>query len=313
MQLVPVVIAIAALNFILLSLAPGDAAEILSASDGGGSASDVAALRHSLGLDQPLYLRFLHYMVRLFTLHLGQSQMRDMPVATLIWQRIPPTLLLMFVALTIAVVIGVSLGIVAAMNHGRLLDHGLSFVSLLLYATPQFWLGLMLIIVFSVHFRWFPSGGMYSIGTSETGLAFALDVTHHLVLPALTLAVFYLAIYFRLMRSSMLEVLNQDYITAARARGVGEVELGASHAARNAFLPVITFAGVQLGNALGGQILIETVFGWPGLGRLVMDALLSRDLPVLLGVLFISSVMVVAMNLIVDILYGVLDPRISNC
>jgi peptide/nickel transport system permease protein len=309
-QLVPVILAIAALNFLLLSIAPGDAADIIAASYGGASAEEVDAVRQSLGLDQPFHIRFLAYLGRVLTLDLGYSHAQGLPVLDLVLDRVPATLLLMVSALVIAVVLGVLLGIVAAGAHRSWLDEVLGVLSLLIYATPQFWLGLMLIVVFSVQLGILPSGGMASIGGDLTGLARVLDVGRHLILPALTLALFYMATYTRLMRSSMLEVLNLDYITAARARGVSEAGVAARHAARNAILPVVTLAGVQIGHALGGSILIETVFGWPGLGRLIFDALLQRDLPTLLGVLLISSIMVVVVNLIVDIAYGLLDPRI---
>jgi peptide/nickel transport system permease protein len=310
LQIVPIVIAIAGLNFLLLSLAPGDAADIITAGYGGASAEEVGAVRHSLGLDQPLYIRFLAYMGHLLFLDLGYSHTQGVPVLGLVASRIPATLLLMVTALAIAILLGIVLGIVASMAHRSWIDESLTVASLLIYATPQFWLGLMLIVVFSVQLAILPSGGMMTIGGDGGALGRLLDIGRHLILPAVTLALFYIATYTRLMRSSMLEVLNLDYITAARARGASERQIGMSHAARNALLPVVTLAGIQIGHALGGSILIETVFGWPGLGRLVFDALLQRDLPTLLGVLFISSVMVVVLSLVVDIVYGLLDPRI---
>jgi len=313
LQIVPVVIAIAALNFLLLSLAPGDAADIITAGYGGASVEEVNAVRHALGLDQPLYIRFLAYMSHLLTFDLGYSHVQGATVLSLVAARIPATLLLMMSALGIAIVLGIALGIVAAMRHRSWIDHTLTVVSLLIYATPQFWLGLMLIVLFSVQFGLLPSGGMTTIGGAggvHGWFGGTVDVLRHLILPATTLALFYVATYTRLMRSSMLEILDLDYITAARARGASERQIGSRHAARNALLPVVTLAGVQIGHALGGSILIETVFGWPGLGRLVFDALLQRDLPTLLGVLFVSSVMVVVASLVVDIVHGLLDPRI---
>lgn len=310
LQLVPVIIAIAALNFLLLSIAPGDAADIITASYGGASAEEVDAVRQSLGLDQPIHLRFLAYLGRVMVLDLGTSHAQGVPVLDLVLGRMPATLLLMVSALVIAVLAGILLGVLAAMFHRSWLDEALTVLSLLIYATPQFWLGLMLIVVFSVELGLLPSGGMTSIGRSFTAMGRVVDVAQHLILPATTLALFYMATYTRLMRSAMLEVLSLDYITAARARGVSEGQVATRHAASNAILPVITLAGVQIGHALGGSILIETVFGWPGLGRLIFDALLQRDLPTLLGVLLISSVMVVVVSLVVDIAYGLLDPRI---
>jgi peptide/nickel transport system permease protein len=214
-------------------------------------------------------------------------------------------------AITLAVTVGVVAGVTAARRHRRWLDTVISVGALLVYATPAFWLGLMLIVLFSVHLDVLPSGGMATIAARRTGLAYALDVLRHLVLPATTLALFYVAVYTRLMRTAMLEVARLEYVTTARAKGLDERVVAWKHCARNALLPVVTLAGLQLGHLLGGSVLIETVFGWPGLGRLVFDALLQRDLNLLLGILFVSSVVVVLMNLVVDVVYGVLDPRIA--
>jgi peptide/nickel transport system permease protein len=196
------------------------------------------------------------------------------------------------------------------MRHRRWVDSFVSVVALVVYATPQFWLGLMLIVLFSITLGILPSGGMMTIATDMSLGTRALDVTRHLVLPGLTLGLFYVAVYARLMRASMLDVYTFDFITAARAKGISEARVGFVHAASNALLPVVTLAGVQIGHLLGGSILVETVFGWPGLGRLVFDALLQRDLNLLLGILFVSSIVVVLANLAVDLIYGLLDPRI---
>jgi peptide/nickel transport system permease protein len=311
-QLVPVIVAIAALNFVLLSLAPGDAAEILAASSGGASTEYVDELRHAMGTDRPWIAQFGAYMGRLAHFDLGYSQVQGQPVFDLVTERVPATLLLMITALAISLAVGMLLGMGAAMAHRSWADTTLSIVSLLVYATPQFWLGLMLIVLFSVKLDLLPSGGIMTIGPDMTLPKRIVDVAWHLILPAVTLALFYVAIYTRLMRGTMLEVLKLEYITTARAKGVSERRIGMWHAARNALLPVVTLAGVQVGHALGGSILIETVFGWPGLGRLVFDALKQRDLPVLLGILFISSFTVVLINLLVDLVYGLLDPRIVH-
>ena len=312
LQIIPVVLAIAALNFLLVNLAPGDAASIIVANSGGGSAQEVDALRASLGLNEPLGIRFLLYMKGLLTLNLGYSHVQSMPVIDLVLQRIPATLLLMFTALVFAIVIGVLLGIITAVAHRSVLDHVVNVMTLLVFATPHFWLALMLIVLFSAHLGILPSGGMTTIMGQFSTFGRILDVGRHLVLPALTLAMFYIATYTRLMRSAMLEVLNLDYITAARARGVSERGIAFGHAARNAMLPVVTMAGVQIGHALGGSILIETVFGWPGLGRLVFDSLMQRDLPTLLGVLLISSILVIVVSTLVDVINSLLDPRIAH-
>ena len=312
LQLVPVVLAIAAMNFLLIKMAPGDAADILAGQMGHATLEFTQQLRREFGLDLPLIEQFLIYMGRLLTLDLGVSFLQQQPVLDLILDRLPATLVLMVTALSLAGVLGVGLGVAAARRQGSWIDNLVSVSALIIYATPAFWLGLMLIVLFSIKLDLLPSGGMMQIGAGKTSLAYALDVARHLILPAATLGLFYVAIYTRLMRAAMLEVYGLDFITAARAKGLSEGVIAWTHALRNALLPVVTLAGVQIGHLLGGSVLVETVFGWPGLGRLVFDALLQRDLNLLLGILFVSSVVVVIANLIVDLLYGLLDPRIVH-
>lgn len=312
LQLVPVVLAIAAMNFLLIKMAPGDAADILAGQMGHATLEFTQQLRREFGLDLPLIEQFLIYMGRLLTLDLGVSFLQQQPVLDLILDRLPATLVLMVTAISLAGVLGVGLGVAAARRQGSWIDNLVSVSALIIYATPAFWLGLMLIVLFSIKLDLLPSGGMMQIGAGKTGLASALDVARHLILPAATLGLFYVAIYTRLMRAAMLEVYGLDFITAARAKGLSEGVIAWTHALRNALLPVVTLAGVQIGHLLGGSVLVETVFGWPGLGRLVFDALLQRDLNLLLGILLVSSVVVVIANLIVDLLYGLLDPRIVH-
>lgn len=311
-QVVPVVFAIAAMNFLLLQMAPGDVVDVLTGQMGHASLEFTEQLRREFGLDKPLHEQFLIYMGKLLALDLGLSHMQQVPVVDLIFDRLPATLLLMATAIAIAVSVGVVLGVAAARREGSLLDNLISVVALVVYATPAFWLGLMLIVLFSIVLDILPSGGMMQIGAGLTGVAHVLDVARHLALPALTLGLFYVAIYTRLMRASMLEVYGLDFIVTARAKGLSETTVAWTHALRNALLPVVTLAGVQIGHLLGGSILVETVFGWPGLGRLVFDALLQRDINLLLGVLFVSSAVVILVSLAVDLFYGVLDPRIVH-
>jgi peptide/nickel transport system permease protein len=310
--LVPVVLGIATLNFALLHLAPGDAAEIIAGQSGHGTPEFVAELRKEFGLDKPMLAQYFYFVGNLLTLDLGYSFVQSTPVVKLILERLPATLLLMVTALVMAIAGGVGLGVAAARRRGGLLDAAISVGALVAYAVPTFWLGLMLIVLFSLHLGLLPSGGMIDAGTSRTGMAYALDVAKHLILPAITMALFYVAVYTRLMRASMLEVFGLEYIVTARAKGLDEHAIAWQHAARNAALPVVTLAGLQFGHLLGGSILVETVFGWPGLGRLVFDALLQRDLNTLLGILFVSSVVVVVASLVVDLVYGLLDPRIVH-
>lgn len=312
LQVVPVVIAIASLNFVLLHMTPGDAADIIAGQMGHATVEFTEQLRREFGLDKPLYEQFFIYIGKLLTFDLGMSHLQQTPVIDLIAGRLPATLILMVTAIVISVVVGIALGIGAARREGTLADNLISVLALVVYATPAFWLGLMMIVLFSIVLDILPSGGMIQIGAGFTGMEYALDVAWHLVLPATTLGLFYVAIYTRLMRASMLEVYSLDFIVTARAKGLSEGKIAWTHTMRNALLPVVTLAGVQIGHLLGGSILVETVFGWPGLGRLVFDALLQRDLNLLLGILFISSVVVVIANLIVDLLYSALDPRIVH-
>jgi peptide/nickel transport system permease protein len=232
-------------------------------------------------------------------------------VATLIWERLPATLLLTGAAFSFAVVAGVTLGALAAQRVGRWADSVITVLALTFYATPLFWVGLMLVLVFSVWLEWLPSFGMSSVGADLTGMAAVLDVGQHLLLPALTLGLFYMAVYARLTRATMLEVQDQDFVKTARAKGVPEGRITRAHVLRNALLPVITFAGIQAGQLVGGSILVETVFAWPGIGRLAFEALLARDYAVLLGVFFCTSVIVVLFNLMTDLLYALIDPRVE--
>ena len=311
-QLVPVVLAIAALNFALAKLAPGDAADILAGQMGHATLEFTEQLRREFGLDLPILEQFLAYMGRTARLDLGISLIQQQPVVELIADRLPATLLLMVTALVLAIATGVALGVAAARRQGTWVDNLISVSALLVYATPAFWLGLMLIVFFSIRLDLLPSGGMMQIGVAQTAIGKVLDVARHLILPAASLGLFYAAVYARLMRASMLEVYGLDFITTARAKGLSEGTIAWTHALRNALLPVVTLAGMQVGHLLGGSVLIETVFGWPGLGRLVFDALVQRDLNLLLGILFVSSVVVVLVNLAVDLVYGLLDPRITH-
>jgi peptide/nickel transport system permease protein len=310
-QLVFVLLGIALINFFLLHLAPGDAAQVLAGESGAATPEYMEALRRQFGLDQPLYIQFLRYLGNLATFDLGYSFRQSLPVSELILQRLPATLLLMGTAIGFALVAGCSLGFLAARRAGKLTDTVISIVALLFYATPVFWVGIMLIVVFSVMLDWLPVGGMTSVEANLSGLALVGDVALHLVLPAVTLGLFYLAIYARLMRAAMLEVYGQDFVRTARAKGVRPRRIAWRHVLRNALLPIVTTLGVQLGSILGGAVLVETVFSWPGLGRLAFSALFQRDLNLLLGILFCSSVVVVLVNIAVDLVYTLLDPRIE--
>jgi len=306
-----VVLAIVVCNFLLVHAAPGDPASVIAGQSGAADPLFLEQLRKQFGLDQPLYVQLWVYLKSVLTLDLGFSHRQQMPVASLILDRLPATLLLTGAAFVFAIVTGVTLGALAARRVGRWADSLITIIALTFYATPLFWVGLMLVLLFSVWLEWLPSFGMSSVGVELHGMAAVLDVAKHLLLPALTLGLFYLAVYARLTRATMLEVADQDFVKTARAKGVPEGRILRAHVLRNALLPVITFAGIQAGQLIGGSILVETVFAWPGIGRLAFDALLARDYPVLLGVFFCTSVMVVLFNLVTDLLYAVVDPRVE--
>ena len=311
LQAVPTVLVIVALNFLLLKLAPGDAAEVLAGEAGAATPEYMAQLRQSFGLDQPLWVQLTSYVQRALVFDLGFSFRHNMPVSALIWDRLGPTLLLMLTVLVTAVVFGVLLGGLAARNLNRWQDQLISMLTVLGYATPVFWAGLMLIVVFAIRLGWFPTSGMQEIAAFHEGWARVPDIAHHLVLPAVTLTMFYLALYTRLMRAAVLEQFSMDYVITARAKGLTERQIARRHVLRNAILPVLTMAGIQVGALLGGAVVVETVFAWPGLGMLAYESLFARDLNLLLGIFFVSTCLVVVVNLLVDIAYALLDPRIE--
>jgi peptide/nickel transport system permease protein len=306
-----VVLAIVICNFFLVHAAPGDPASVMAGQSGAADPIFLEQLRRQFGLDQPLHVQLWIYLKSILMLDLGFSHRQQMGVAKLIMERLPATLLLTGAAFAFAVVGGVTLGTLAARRVGSWADSVITVVALTFYATPLFWVGLMLVLVFSVWLEWLPSFGMNSVGVEMHGFAVYWDIAQHLLLPALTLGLFYLAVYARLTRATMLEVADQDFVKTARAKGVPEGRIIRAHVLRNALLPVITFAGIQAGQLIGGSILVETVFAWPGIGRLAFEALLSRDYPVLLGVFFCTSVIVVLFNLAMDLLYAVIDPRVE--
>jgi len=311
LQAVPVVLTIVVLNFLLLQLAPGDAAQVLAGEAGSASPEYMAQLRERFGLDRPVLMQLALYVKSVLTLDLGYSFRHSMPVLDLVLGRLGPTLLLMGVTLVLSVGTGVGLGLLAAARVHSWRDTVVSILALVSYATPLFWIGLMLIVVFSLRLGWFPTSGLETIGAFYEGWRRTLDVAHHLVLPAITLSLFYMALYTRLMRAAMLEQAGMDYVATARAKGLSERRVLLVHVLRNAVLPVITMAGVQLGSLLGGSIVVESVFAWPGLGLLAFQALFARDLNLLMGVFFLSTCLVIVVNLAVDLVYTLLDPRIE--
>lgn len=306
-----VILAIVALNFVLIRMAPGDPAAVMAGQAGVADEIFMQQLRAQFGLDQPLYQQFLVYLGNILQGDLGYSYRQGTLVLTLILERLPATLLLTGSAFLFALVFGVVLGSLAASRVSRMPDLIISVLSLVFYATPLFWVGMMSILVFSVWLGWLPAFGMMTVGANLSGWDLVRDVARHLVLPSVTLGLFYMAIYTRMTRASMLEVSDMDFVRTARAKGLRERVILRRHMLRNAVLPVITLAGIQAGQLVGGAILTETVFSWPGIGRLAFDALVQRDYQVLMGVFLITSIMVVVFNILTDLLYRIVDPRIG--
>lgn len=311
LQAVPIIAGIAVFNFCLLQLAPGDVADVLAGEAGGATPEYMAQMRTKFGLDQPVPVQLGKYLLNVAQLDLGYSFRHNMPVIDLVLSRLPATLLLMVAAIAVAFGLGIVLGVTAARNVNRPIDTIISVGALLAYATPIFWIGLMMILLFSVKLGWLPSSGMYTVGADLSLAGHILDVARHMVLPTVALGLFFMALYTRLMRASMLEVYGLDYVVTARAKGLSETRVAFRHVLRNALLPMVTMLGLQVGSMLGGSVLVETVFGWPGLGRLAFEAVFQRDNNLLLGILMLSSVLVVIVNIVIDLLYARLDPRID--
>ena len=310
LQAIPVVLGVVVLNFLLLQLAPGDAATVLAGEAGGAPAEYVQALRERFGLDKPVPVQLALYVKSILALDLGYSFRNQSPVLPLILARLSATLLLMGTTLVLSLGIGVLLGLLAAVWVRTWKDHVISVAAIIAYAMPLFWIGLMLILLFAIKLDWLPTSGMEDAAAFYEGSERIVDIARHLVLPAITLSLFYMALYARLMRASMLEQRGLDYVTTARAKGLTERQITLRHVVRNALMPVVTVAGVQVGGLLGGSVVVESVFAWPGLGQLAFQSLFARDLNLLLGIFFISSCLVVLINIVVDVVYVLLDPRI---
>jgi peptide/nickel transport system permease protein len=310
LQAIPVILGVVILNFLLLQLAPGDAATVLAGEAGGAPPEYVEALRQRFGLDKPLLVQLALYVKNILVLDLGYSFRNQSPVLPLILARLSATLLLMVTTLVLSLGLGVLLGLLAAVWVRTWKDHLISVAAILAYAMPLFWVGLMLILLFAIKLDWLPTSGMEDAAAFYEGPERVIDIARHLILPAITLSLFYMALYARLMRATMLEQRGLDYVTTARAKGLGERQITLRHVVRNALMPVVTVAGVQVGGLLGGSVVVEAVFAWPGLGQLAFQSLFARDLNLLLGIFFISSCLVVLVNIIVDVVYVLLDPRV---
>ncbi|MBU2960518.1 ABC transporter permease [Citreicella sp. C3M06] len=302
---------IAVLNFCLLHAAPGDPAVVLAGEAGAADEQMIEQLRERFGLDQPFGVQLWKYVSGVAQLDLGYSFRQGAPVIELIADRLPATLLLTGAAFVISLVCGIALGVAAAARVGKPQDSLLTTFALLFYATPLYWAALMAVLVFSVWLGWLPGFGYETVGAGYTGMARIIDIAQHLVLPALTLGLFFMAVYMRMTRASMLEVSTADFVKTARAKGLSDAVIRRRHILRNAILPVVTLAGLQAGQLIGGAVLTETVFAWPGIGRLMFESLAARDYNTILGVFLVSAAMVIAFNIVTDIVYRLVDPRIG--
>lgn len=302
---VPVLIGVSIVVFLTMKLIPGDAAQVLAGPQ--ATADQVRLIRQSLGLDRPLYVQYARWLGRALRGDLGRSIQLDAPVTEMVFQRLKNTMILALASTVLAVVIGVPAGILSATRQSTWVDRTSVAAALFGNSMPTFWLGLVLILLFSLHFRLFPSNGMYSL----RGPGGPFDLLRHLTLPTLTLCGVPAAVLSRLTRSSLLETLHDDYVRTARAKGVAEARVIVGHALRNALLPVVTLLAIQVGYLLGGSILVETVFSWPGLGLQLYDAIGARDLPLVQGGVLLVAALFVFINLLVDVLYAALDPRIG--
>ncbi len=307
------IVAVLVFSFLLMHLTPGDPALVIAGES--ADAATLAQVRSLYGFDQPLPQQLGLHLWRIARGDLGQSYFFNAPVAQLVLERVPATLLLVGTAIAAAVLLGTTLGVTAACRPRGLANAGITVLSVVGFAAPVFWTGIVLVQLFASHWPVFPVNGMRDVTRSTQhplALALALDVLHHLVLPAVSLSLFYLAQYSRLSRATMLEVLNADFVRTARSKGLPEGLIVFRHALRNAILPVLTVLGLQVGQLFAGAVLVEAVFNWPGLGTLAFEAILRRDTPVLMGILLFSAVIVVLANMAIDVLYRVIDPRIAN-
>lgn len=307
-----VLLAVIVLNFLLLQLAPGDTADVIASEMGGATEETLEQIRHVYGLDKSIPEQLWIYLKKVTRGDLGYSFYFNAAVTDLILRRVPATILLVVSSQLLSVLLGTFLGVLASLRPNGVLSHFVTLSALVFWAAPVFWSGIMILILFASIIPLFPVSGMFEI--TKTGGAFAhiLDIAHHLFLPMITLALLYLALYSRLARASMLEVMNSDYIRTARAKGMTEPVVIYRHALRNAVLPVVTMVGLQMSRVFAGAVLVETVFNWPGLGRLAFNSILRRDAPTILGILFFSTLIVIVMNILTDLSYRLIDPRIQS-
>lgn len=307
---IPTLLIVACGAFLLLEFAPGDAVDAYLAQTG-GDAGFAAELRRSLGLGGTFAERLAGFLVSLATLDLGQSVVFARPVASVIAERLPNTLLLMASTTLFAAGIGLGLGMLAGRRPNSLADHGISTAALVLLAIPNFWLGLLLVVGLAVSWPLFPVAGIRSLTGTSGPAAALLDLLYHLVLPTVALGAGYIALYLRTLRAGMVEAWQSDHVRAARARGLSEASVLRRGVVRPALLPSLVVAGQNIGTLVGGSVVVETLFAIPGMGRLAFEAVTGRDTALLVGVVMSATLLVLAINLVVDIAMAWLDPRLG--
>jgi len=296
----------------MMYLAPGDIADTIAQASGGADAEVMEQIRKDYGLDKPFIFQIAQYVGKVLTFDLGHSYFYNQPVTQLIFEKLPATLLLVITAQILALIVGVLLGVLSARKPSGLSSHLVTFIALFGYSAPVFWTGILLLILFALKIPILPVAGMRDV-TVEGGTIFQmLDIARHMVLPVITLASIFLALYSRLSRASMMEVLGSDYIRTAKAKGLSENQVVYKHALKNALSPVVTLAGLQFSAVISGAVLVETVFSWPGLGTLALQSIIARDTPTILGILFFSALVVIVGNLLTDMVLRMIDPRVGS-
>jgi peptide/nickel transport system permease protein len=309
LQLIPLLIGVSLISFFVMHLAPGDPTQLFT--DPSVKPEELARIRANWGLDKPVIVQYFYWLKNAVRGDFGIAYMMNRPVAEIIFERLPSTLLLMISSMLLTLFITIPLGVISAIKKNTWFDNLVTVFSFTGMAIPSFWLALMLMLLFSVNLGWFPAVGMYSPLLKNPGiLSRILDVAWHMVLPLLTMTIVSLAGLTRYQRAAMLEVLNQDFIRTARAKGLSERMVLFKHALRNALLPIITILGLSLPDLFGGAFIIETIFAWPGMGRLGVMAIFSRNYPLIMGIVVFSAALIVLGNLLADIGYALVDPRI---
>ena len=305
-------IAVLVLNFSMMHLAPGDIADTIAQASGGADADMMEQIRTEYGLDQPFIIQLARYIGGVLSFDLGYSYFYNQPVTALIFEKLPATLLLVITAQILALIVGVLLGIFSARNPNGWRSHFVTLLALFGYSAPVFWTGILLLILFALKIPILPVAGMQDVRIEGGGVAHVLDVARHMVLPVITLASIFLALYSRLARASMMEVLGSDYIRTAKAKGLSDKQVVYKHALKNSLSPVVTLAGLQFSAVVSGAVLVETVFSWPGLGTLALQSIIARDTPTILGILFFSALVVIVGNLLTDMVLRLIDPRVGS-